>query len=165
MSDRKRILFEELMVTEDKKLVKWVCDYQQQSALNKALRHVKPTKVLAIIRQEYLDLLKKREENPNDRTLSINYVESVSLLMFNKKDEITTKEVKFYGNHSYDNGVYVFDNEKDCIKCYNDLIWEHLKEIEAEKIRKMQTFDNQIKNLQEMFIGTDVVLETLSREK
>jgi hypothetical protein len=53
----------------------------------------------------------------------------------------------------------IFDNKEECIKVYNDLIW-NCALVTLDEIKKIQCiFDKQVSN----FIGTDFVAEKLRR--
>lgn len=162
------ILKDELFATENKQLIKWVCDYQQQTGLNKVLRHVKPTKVLVIVNPEYAAKLKEIEANPNAHNLNwgLTYYSPFKMLALNKKDEPLKKEIKFWANFHGDHGLFVFDTEHEANKKYNDLIWDQIHDLENERERVINSFDRQIEQLKEMFVGgSDIVLETLSRNQ
>ncbi|MNL99759.1 hypothetical protein D3C81_96540 [compost metagenome] len=156
--NRHQTLKDEILASEVP-LIRWICDYQQNTGLNKALRHVKPTKVQVVVNPEYVEYMSKEGHKHYPP-------QPFTMFVFNKKDEVTKKEIKFFGNHISDNGVYVFNAEKECNEKYNDLIWHQIKSLENEKERIYNTFESQIKQMKEMFVGgSDIVLESLSRDK
>lgn len=155
---RYEILKQEVLAS-DVPLIKWVCDYQQSTGLKKALRSVKPTKVQVVVNPEYVEYMAK------DRSRYYS-CQPFTMYAFNKKDEIIKKEISFYGNHGSDDGLHVFNAEKECNEKYNDLIWHQIKSLEKEKEQICNSFNYQIEKMKEMFVGgSDIVLESLSRDK
>lgn len=155
---RYEILKQEVLASETP-LIKWICDYQQSTGLKKALRSVSPTKVQVIVNPEYVEYMSKEGSKHY-------WPQPFFMYAFNKKDEITKKEISFYGNHGSDNGVHVFDTEKECNEKYNDLIWYKIKSLEDERESIYSSFNRQIEQMKEMFVGgSDIVLESLSRDK
>lgn len=162
---RYQILLNEAI--EKHSFFKWVCAFQQETGLNKVLRHTKPTKVLIKMNQEYLDKLKEVENEPESWVLmsQLGRIVPFTIFALNKKGEALKKEIKFWSNFYGDQGLFCYDTEEECNKKYNDLIWDNLKSLEREQNRVHESFNKKIETMKEMFVGgTDIVLEILSRE-
>jgi len=156
-------LIEELTNAKDTGyiLYKWVCDYQQSTGLNKALRNIKPTYVKITLAPEYLIALEKFQ---NQEISLWTLYEAQDYTVFPiKNGTVGKKEVSWYGNHSGDDGLYFFDTEKECNDTYNDLIYQVILNLEEEKKKVVAKFNGQIETLKESFIGSDYIMEKIRR--
>lgn len=156
-------LIEELVEAKDTErvLYKWVCDYQQPTGLNKALRNIKPTYVKITLDPGYLVALEKYKKHEiSPWTLC----EAQDYTIFPIKDGVIgKKEISWYGNHSGDEGLYFFNTEKECNDHYNDLIYQMILNLEEEKKKIVDKFDHKIEVLKESFVGSDYIMEKIRR--
>lgn len=129
---------------------------------NKILRHVKPCEVILKVNDKYVKLLKK--ENNYSYQWELNHTPS---FFVHKKSKRTGKMLKstisFYGNSMEDEGLYCFDTEKECVDKYNELIYEAVDDVEKEKQRVINEYNQRIKELKSKLVNTDYLMEKLYR--
>lgn len=155
---RFRDVKEEMNSLGKESIVKWVCDLQQSTAIEKFLRHVLPTKVVVKFTETYLEIVAREKRTPYD----LNNVKEIEMFVI-KNEKETKTEIKVFGNHGMDPGVHFFDNEQDCIDFYNGLVYKLIEHSKIEKENIMNTFDDRILDLESKFISTDYVAEHLTR--
>lgn len=159
-----------IIESESGEIEKWICDFQQESGLNRVLRNVPPTKVLITRDAEYYETFKEVKAS------HVNYTKypysspklwgksPFNMYAYGKRGQLLKKEIKFHGNQSHDEGVQVFDNEQECIDKYNDLIYGKIKELERERENCVDVINKGIEELKNSFVKSDYVIEKLSRE-
>lgn len=154
-------LIEEFIKTEVDTMYKWVCDYQQSTGLNKALRNIKPVYVKITLYPKYVEAIKKYKKGEIS-IWELKCNEQYSIFPM-KNGVLGKKEIGWYGNHSGDYGLHYFDNEKECNETYNNLIYDVIVKLELEKKKVVAKFDASIETLKESFIGSDYIMEKLKR--
>lgn len=114
----------------------WICDYRINDVDNKAIRHIKPQKVMVI----------SNEELPKNKTV---YYSTFHFRPLNKKGEPLKQIIAPYDNtgfRSYSGeSVNIFYKEKDCVDYYvqqcEKIICKYKDAIE----QKVNYYKNQIK--------------------
>lgn len=121
--------------------VVWICHYNQPDLHKKALRNVPPTKAIIL---------------PNSKLPSnkrVYYSES-HFAPLTKKEEITKKVISPVDNTGYrslaGNDLFVFDNEDECISCWNEQIDDHLESVNKIILSVRKTWQDKKNTLIDM---------------
>lgn len=102
----------------------WVCHYLQIDIHKKPLRNVPPTKCIIL----------PKEGLPNNRTM---HYTTMFFSILSKKGLPTSKVLSPVDNTGYKqrpgNELHVFDNEAECIECWNSQLAPVIDEVEQYK--------------------------------
>ena len=127
----------------------WICDYRIRQSGNLKLRDILPIKMRAI---KIMDRPSQFRNSECERYLKF--------YPYTKTGKISKNPVELYSGEQYDYiGAYIFLTEDEAIEQYNNCIWEKIKLYESE-ISELQ--ERKLK-LENKFINTDIVMETLVR--
>lgn len=124
----------------------YVCDYRKESVDKKAIRHIKPTKVIVLNKNHFKKLDKDFPK--------VYYSENV-LVTLNKKDEpVYSKMIAPFDNTGYRSyagiGLCFFDNLEECIEMYNSQVQDVLNMYEnaiATTTQKLMNEHSEISKL------------------
>lgn len=106
----------------------YVCDYRKDQIDKKAIRHVKPTKVIVLNEEDFINAGKK---------YPTVYYSNVALVTLNKNDEpVYSKVIAPFDTTGYRSfagiGLMFFDNLDECINEYNNQVQIVLDMYESE---------------------------------
>lgn len=104
----------------DGKIV-WICHYNRPDLSKKPLRNIPPTRVLVC----------SNSELPKNKRV---YYSESHFRPINKDGKPTSRIISPVDNTGYrmycGNELFVFENESDCIKCWNDQLKSHIELIQ-----------------------------------
>lgn len=149
-----RVLFNEIMKTDSKEKIKWVCHLYKRPDNMKFLRKLPPTQVLVKPCPKYLEELQK-EDNKNYS----HYMNPIIIVPLKG----SKKKIDFYSNFREDKGLYYFDTQKECENKYNDLIYQLIVENDNKKQQIIKSYNDISNTLKGMFIDSDYLMEKISR--
>jgi hypothetical protein len=119
----------------------WICDYRQPNFSNKPLRKISPIKC-KIISNEQLPVNKR-----------IFYSKS-HFIPLNKNGLLSKKIILPFDNTGFrarvGNVVHVFDNEKDCIIKWNNLIDEHVAKLKHYVTNQVLILQGAVVNMENL---------------
>jgi len=129
----------------DNKIV-WICDYNQPDFHKKPLRKVTPSKCIII----------SNEKLPSNKT--IHYSTS-HFLVLKKNDQPSKKVLSPVDNTGWrgycGNELYIFDNKKDCTEKWNELINNHVNELDKYFQQCIDGLKQDMSNLKALQIKND----------
>lgn len=150
------VLLKELEL-RDGKMDLYFCAFAQSTGLKKARLHLKPVKVLVSYTEEYWDVI-------NGKKPSLNYREKrVKMIQYKKDGKLGKKEISTASLGCTNDSLHFFVTREECVKVYNDFIFEAIKKFEKERELVIAEFDRKIENLKNDFVDSDYILESLSR--
>lgn len=121
----------------------WICDFRHEDIFKKPLRNVQPTKVIVL----------SNEKLPCNKTV---YYSETHFRTLNKKGEPSSKIIAPFDNTGFRGRtggcVNIFDDEKECIECFNNQCLEIKKQIEEGKQYSINRFDKMLNYIEEKFI-------------
>lgn len=106
----------------------FVCDYRKELINKKAIRHVKPTKIIVLTSEDFINA---------GKDYPTVYYSNVAFVTLNKKDEpVYSKVISPFDNTGYRSfsgiGLMIFDNLDECIEEYNNQVQTVLDMYERE---------------------------------
>lgn len=124
----------------------WVCDYRKELD-KKAARHVKPTEVYVAGSKDFGDIGLEPKI----------YYSRVGLAKLKKDGSPNLKQlVPPFDNTGYRSyagiGLYVFDNEQECVEMYNKQVQEVLEKYEHELQFVMRRLANEMEEIRNLAI-------------
>lgn len=91
----------------------WICHYNQPSLDKKPLRHVKPTRCLVCPNEELPKNKRVYYSKSHFRPLNV---------IGNKLSNVLSPVDNTGYRSSIGNELFVFDNEQECVECYNSQV-------------------------------------------
>ncbi|PHA03004.1 hypothetical protein COE51_01285 [Bacillus pseudomycoides] len=118
----------------------FICDYRFNDIDNKAIRHVKPQKVV----------LFSNDDLPKNKTV---YYSEYHFRPLNAKGKALSKIIAPYDNTGYRSytgvSLNIFLTEEECVEHYKQQCEEIIERFEKAKLDKAKYFDEMINEVQE----------------
>lgn len=131
--------------SHDDKIV-YICDYHQPDFSKKPLRKVPPIKCIIV----------SNDKLPKGKNI---YYSQSHFISFSKSGKLSKQIISPVDNTGYrsriGNELYIFETKDECIEKWNQLITEHLKDLNEYVIRYMNGLKYDIKKLSSLKINTD----------
>ena len=116
----------------------WICHYLQPDLDKKALRNIPPTKVL----------IKSNSELPKNKAV---YYSEDHFSPINKSGKVLSKVISPVDNTGFrgrcGNELYVFTDERECVKEWNDQINNACKRLEQKELNAAEIWRKKKEDL------------------
>jgi len=113
----------------------WICDYRYNDIFKKPIRSIKPTRVITV----------DNDDLPESKTV---YYSETHFRPLNDKGKQSSKIICPCDNTGYrmhsGGCVNIFDNENECVECFNSQCKIILKEIEIGKEDSINRFNKML---------------------
>ncbi|MCR8641392.1 hypothetical protein NV379_01870 [Paenibacillus sp. N1-5-1-14] len=116
----------------------YICDYRFKDINNKAIRHIKPVKVIVC----------SNEDLPKNKRV---YYSEHHFKPVDKNGKVKAQIIAPYDNTGYrfhtGTSLNIFFNERDCVKKYKNQCLEILEQFNKAKAAKIDYFDKMIEEI------------------